>query len=368
MKKRGNMKRVGIFGMILTLMLTVALALQTQSSAQACSYFKKVSMKKCAISLESKIFNYTGAAIMPNVKVEYNGQTLVQNKDFTVKYSKNINPGIGKVTVKGTGDYRSKQTLTFQIAQAPVNNEVHVNIYSGNDNADGFVVNSAVVNELTAENLIEKLKNIGSVANNVQVLGFEDNGSSLVLNLSQAFADDVSSTGTAGEYIKVGCVVNTFVEAFEAEQITILVNGAAWESGHSVYDAPLSKFEEESTDVEVNIYTGNNNADGFIVNPMFVSEVTPENLIQELQIVGAVATGVQVRGFRDMGTHLILDLSSEFASDVSSSGSAGEYIKVGCVVNTFLDAYNKSEIMITVEDQPWESGHAIYDNTLTRFN
>jgi hypothetical protein len=119
--------------------------------------------------------------------------------------------------------------------------------------------------------------------------------------------------------------------------------------------------------VDVNVYVGNENADGFNVKTAQMDEINAENLIKALQAEGAVAEGVKVNSFRDIGTNLILDLSREFADDVCSSGSAGEYIKVGCVVNTFLDAYGSSEILITVNNEPWESGHAIYDNTLTKY-
>ena len=61
--------------------------------------------------------------------------------------------------------------------------------------------------------------------------------------ITKEFAKDVCSSGTAGEYIKVGCVVNTFLDAFEVDTLTITVEGKAWESGHVVYDEPLSRFQ-----------------------------------------------------------------------------------------------------------------------------
>ena len=40
---------------------------------------------------------------------------------------------------------------------------------------------------------------------------------------------------------------------------------------------------------------------------------------------------------------------------------------MGCVVNTFLDAYNVDTLTITVEGKAWESGHIIYDKPLSRY-
>jgi spore germination protein GerM len=274
--------------------------------------------------------------------------------------------------------------------------KVDVNLYLGNDNADGF--NTEVVRtKLTAKKLIKALQKKGAVAKGVKVRAFVDNDQELVLNLSQAFADDVSSAGTSGEYIKVGSVVNTFLDAYDAETILITVEGKAWESGHVVYDAPMPMFsvsneqpqepevepqepsvepeqpeeepqEPEQQGVSAKIYVGNDNADGFNVKEVQIEEVTPENLIKALQAEGAVAQGVKVNSFRQIDTNLILDLSEEFKNDVCNSGTAGEYIKIGCIVNTFLDAYNYSEILITVNGDPWETGHNMYDFAFTKFN
>ena len=267
----------------------------------------------------------------------------------------------------------------------------NVNIYTGNENADGFNV-SVVKTKVTPKKLIKALKKQGAVANGVKVRTFTDNDTSLVLNLSQAFADDVSSSGTAGEFIKVGCVVNTFLDAYDASEILIKVEGATLETGHAIYDEPLSmmkgmeaetpdeepevepeqpeveeEIEVEDKSVDINIYVGNENADGFEVKIVQIEELTAENVMAALIKEGAIAEGVTVNSFRDIGANLVLDLSSEFLADVSSSGTAGEYIKIGCVVNTFLEAFNSPEILITVNGDPWETGHAMYDNTLTKF-
>ena len=119
--------------------------------------------------------------------------------------------------------------------------KVQVNLYTGNSNADGFNV-KVVKTKLTAKKIIKALQKEGAVANGVKVRAFIDNDTHLILNLSQAFADDVASAGTSGEYIKVGSVVNTFLDAFDADTILITVEGQSWESGHAIYDEPLSAF------------------------------------------------------------------------------------------------------------------------------
>lgn len=49
---------------------------------------------------------YTGSAIEPEIDVSVSGEKVMENTDFTVKYSDNINVGTAKVTVSGKGVYK----------------------------------------------------------------------------------------------------------------------------------------------------------------------------------------------------------------------------------------------------------------------
>ncbi len=49
---------------------------------------------------------YTGSKIEPEIDVSVSGEKVMENTDFTVKYSDNINVGTAKVTVSGKGIYK----------------------------------------------------------------------------------------------------------------------------------------------------------------------------------------------------------------------------------------------------------------------
>ena len=49
---------------------------------------------------------YTGSEIEPEIDVSVSGEKVMENTDFTVKYSDNINVGTAKVTVSGKGIYK----------------------------------------------------------------------------------------------------------------------------------------------------------------------------------------------------------------------------------------------------------------------
>ena len=87
---------------------------------------------------------------------------------------------------------------------------------------------------------------VGVMPDDVELLDFAQNGEALTIDLSDAYASYIQSLGTSGEYIAVGCLVNTYLTAFGADTVSITVNGAPLESGHNVYDMPL-EFYTDST-------------------------------------------------------------------------------------------------------------------------
>jgi uncharacterized repeat protein (TIGR02543 family) len=62
--------------------------------------------------------DYTGSAVTPSVIVKNNGETLIAETDYTVKYSNNINASnSATVTITGKGQFAGTKTLTFTIRQ-----------------------------------------------------------------------------------------------------------------------------------------------------------------------------------------------------------------------------------------------------------
>ena len=60
---------------------------------------------------------YDGTPQTPKVKVVYQGETLVEGRDYTVSYDENIS-GVGKVIVAGTGRFHDEVEKTFKIQPA----------------------------------------------------------------------------------------------------------------------------------------------------------------------------------------------------------------------------------------------------------
>ena len=74
------------------------------------------------------------------------------------------------------------------------------------------------------------------------------NDGSITIDFNQAFADTVCSMGTSGEFLIVGSVVNTFLDAFQGESVYFTVDEQILESGHETYDHSMTflSFEQSA--------------------------------------------------------------------------------------------------------------------------
>ena len=131
--------------------------------------------------------------------------------------------------------------------QEPVQEAKTVTIYSPNENADGFVTSQTETASVTGDWVMNQLIAKGVVPGNVQVVSCEEtlnNGvNSLNLDLNQAFGTFLQSMGTTGEYVALGSVCNTFLDAYGCDQVQITVEGNTLATGHAEYPGYLTKFE-----------------------------------------------------------------------------------------------------------------------------
>ncbi len=121
------------------------------------------SIKKESIHIDYETTFYNGTEKQPDVQI----LGLVQNVDYEVVYSNNVNVGTATVTIKGKGNYGDEAVYTFEIKPVDINNKVinldydstvyagsakkpSVEIYGLNQNIDYEVVYENNVNVGTA--------------------------------------------------------------------------------------------------------------------------------------------------------------------------------------------------------------------------
>lgn len=120
-------------------------------------------------------------------------------------------------------------------------------IYFGNGSADGLDSELAESTELSPAWLIRCLSEKNIVSIDTKVQNFEEleveGNKQLNLDLNKSFGRYLQTMGTAGEQIIMAALVNTFLEAYEADCILITVDGKTLKSGHNHYEAPIVYME-----------------------------------------------------------------------------------------------------------------------------
>lgn len=92
---------------------------------------------------------------------------------------------------------------------------------------------------VTPQGIIDALAEAGALPEGVTMNGFTLDGGHIELDLSQAFREAVASSGTAGEQLLLASLTNTFLRAYDAEDLRLTCDGEDLETGHEVYDYPL---------------------------------------------------------------------------------------------------------------------------------
>ena len=54
--------------------------------------------------------------------------------------------------------------------------------------------------------------------------------------------EHVNQMRTAGEYATVGSVVNTYLDAYDAKAVSLLVEGGTWSTGHAEYETLQGRY------------------------------------------------------------------------------------------------------------------------------
>ena len=137
----------------------------------------------------------------------------------------------------------------------------------------------------------------------------------------------------------------------------------------SVSEEPAVSVEPVApSGVSVTLYKGDDNAENVIPVECEIAEQSPQAIADKLVELGVFSAPVTANSFTVDNSNVIhLDMGQDFAAQIFSSGTAGEHIMVGSLVNSFISVYEADAVLITVDGNPFESGHAVYDYALSFF-
>ncbi len=144
------------------------------------------------------------------------------------------------------GQDQEKQGSDQSEADDSEQHSPNITVYYSNEDATAFDSEEIQMGSFSAENILNALVDKGVVTADVKILSLEvketDGKDSIEIDFNNAFASYISSMGTTGEYYIMGGVCNTFLDAYECDQIKITVEGGTLETGHAEYPGYMTQF------------------------------------------------------------------------------------------------------------------------------
>lgn len=139
-----------------------------------------------------------------------------------------------------------------EVEEEEIMNRETVKIYFSNESADGLKEEFVTMDELSPEEIIRCLsgKNIVSIDTKVNDFAVEsmDGKDFIRIDLNKSFGEYLSTMGTSGEQVIMAALVNTLLEAYGAQAVTITVEGKVLESGHAIYEEALTYISMEKNE------------------------------------------------------------------------------------------------------------------------
>lgn len=139
------------------------------------------------------------------------------------------------------------QANVDQTEGEPVSEPVSFTLYSSNDDATALIQENVEVDALTPENVLELLIDRGILKADIRILSLEeaekDGERVLNIDFTQEFGSYVGSMGSSGEYMILGSVCNTFLNAYGCEKIKITVEGEVLSTGHNEYPGYFGYYD-----------------------------------------------------------------------------------------------------------------------------
>lgn len=122
-------------------------------------------------------------------------------------------------------------------------------VYFPNDAADDLRADTAqipdtepAVTTAYAQAIVDQLIAHDALPKDSRVLAISKDGNALSLDMDEAFLAGLRQSGSTGESMYLGSLVNTFLDNFNCETVRVTVEGKTFSTAHADYDKPLQAF------------------------------------------------------------------------------------------------------------------------------
>lgn len=122
--------------------------------------------------------------------------------------------------------------VMYSAARASGGPETSVFLYT----ASGIIADSA--EELDPGWIVHKLAEHLVIPDTVEVLSFTNEDNKLQVDFNQAFGDHILGLSSYSENLTVHCVINTFLDAYDAESMNFTVEGKTLTTDYHTYNYP----------------------------------------------------------------------------------------------------------------------------------
>lgn len=138
-----------------------------------------------------------------------------------------------------------------------------------------------------------------------------------------------------------------------------------------VTEAVEPAAEETAEGTALHVYCGDEHAENIVQQTIYVDDADEQTVMKELVKVLGIDDEAGLKGIT-FGTHggdrvAMVDLNQAFADYLNKLGTAGEYIVMGSLVNTFLDCYQCDLMLVTAEGRVLKTGHSVYEEYLEMY-
>lgn len=116
-------------------------------------------------------------------------------------------------------------------------------VYVPDEQSESLTPVGTNVTDDSDQALVDALIKAGALPDGVKVVSSELKDGVLTLDMNDAYAEAVRTSGTTGEEMLVYSLVNTFASARNAESVMLTVGGKPLQSGHEIYDYALTPLE-----------------------------------------------------------------------------------------------------------------------------
>lgn len=183
---------------------------------------------------------YTGSDIDPSIEITNGSIKLQKDKDFTLKYSNNLNVGIASIEITGKNNYTGTITKKFNIIQNPIISKKDIKNISCSKIIDKTYTGKLITPEVTLTDddyILIKNKdytlsytdnfNIGTGKLIITGIGnysgtLEKNFNIIKKNISYTFLDDISDQQYTGSQITPEITVTSdYIKLTEGQDYTI---------------------------------------------------------------------------------------------------------------------------------------------------